>query len=77
MSPTVEKVRAILSAQLDIDEDKITADTDIADDLGADSLDVIELMMSIEEEFELTIEEDGAQNFRTVGDVARYIDENS
>lgn len=75
MSPTVEKVRAILAAQLDIDEEKINGQTDIADDLGADSLDVVELMMSVEEEFGITIGEDDVQGFKTVNDVARYIDD--
>ena len=75
MSPTTEKVRAILAAQLDIDEEKITAQTDIADDLGADSLDVVELMMSVEEEFGIAIDEADVQGFKTVGDVARYIDD--
>jgi acyl carrier protein len=77
MSATAEKVRTILAAQLDIDAEKITETTDIADDLGADSLDVVELMMSVEEEFELTIDEEAVKNFRTVADVASYIDENS
>lgn len=76
MSPTEEKVRSILAAQLDIDEDKITANTLIADDLGADSLDVVELMMSVEEEFGITIAEEEVQGFKTVGDVAKFIDEN-
>ncbi|MDR0380735.1 MAG: acyl carrier protein [Oscillospiraceae bacterium] len=75
MSTTVEKIRAILAAQLDIDEDKISATTDIAEDLGADSLDVVELMMSVEEEFGVTIDEDDVRSFKTVGDVAHYIDE--
>lgn len=74
MSPTAEKVRAILAAQLDIDEDKITKDTNIAEELGADSLDLVELMMSVEEEFDVTIEEDKVQSFKTVADVAAYID---
>ncbi|MCL2002483.1 MAG: acyl carrier protein [Oscillospiraceae bacterium] len=77
MSATAEKVRAILAAQLDIDADKIAATTNIAEDLGADSLDVVELMMSVEEEFELTIDEDAVKGFRTVADVAAYIDENA
>jgi len=76
MSPTEEKIREILSVQLDIDEDKITANTLIADDLGADSLDVVELMMSIEEEFGITIDEDEIQDFKTVGDVGKFIDDN-
>lgn len=75
MSPTAEKVRAILAAQLDVDEDKITADTNIAEELGADSLDLVELMMSVEEEFDVTIEEDKVQGFKTVADVANYIDD--
>lgn len=76
MSPTEEKVRAILAAQLDIDEDKINVNTLISDDLGADSLDVVELMMSVEEEFGITIAEEEVQGFKTVGDVARFIDDN-
>lgn len=76
MSPTAEKVRSILAAQLDIDEEKINASTDIADDLGADSLDIVELMMSVEEEFGITIDEENVRAFKTVGDVATYIDEN-
>ena len=76
MSATAEKVRTILAAQLDIDAEKITDTTDIAEDLGADSLDVVELMMSVEEEFEITIEEEAVKAFRTVADVAGYIDEN-
>jgi acyl carrier protein len=76
MSATAEKIRDILAAQLDIDAEKITDTTDISEDLGADSLDVVELMMSVEEEFELTIDEDAVRGFRTVADVALYIDEN-
>jgi acyl carrier protein len=76
MSATADKVRAILAAQLDIDAEKITDTTNIAEDLGADSLDVVELMMSVEEEFEITIDEEAVKSFRTVADVAEYIDEN-
>ncbi|MDR1737086.1 MAG: acyl carrier protein [Oscillospiraceae bacterium] len=74
MSSTVEKVREILAAQLDVDVEKITAETNIAEELGADSLDLVELMMSVEEEFDITIEEDRVQGFKTVADVANYID---
>lgn len=77
MTSTAEKVRSILAAQLDIDEDKITENTDIAEDLGADSLDIVELMMSVEEELGITIDEDKVQGFKTVGDVAKFIDENA
>jgi acyl carrier protein len=76
MSATAEKVRAILAAQLDIDIDKITDATNISEDLGADSLDVVELMMSVEEEFEIVIDEDAVRDFRTIADVASYIDDN-
>lgn len=76
MSPTVEKVREILAAQLDIDQDKITEATNIAEDLGADSLDVVELMMSVEEEFGINIDEEAAKSFKTIRDVAGYIDDN-
>jgi acyl carrier protein len=75
MSATAEKVRAILAAQLDIDEEKIGLSTSIADDLGADSLDVVELMMSIEEDFGVSIDEDAVRAFNTVGDVVSYIEE--
>ncbi len=75
MTPTEEKVRAILAAQLDVDEDKISSDTNIAEELGADSLDLVELMMSVEEEFEIVIDEDQVKSFKTVADVAGYIDE--
>ncbi len=71
----MEKIRAIIASQMDIDEDKITAQTDIAEDLGADSLEIVELMMSVEEEFNVTVDEEEVRKFKTVGDVARYIDE--
>ena len=74
MKTTVEKVREILSLQLDIDKENITEKTNIAEDLGADSLDVVELMMSIEEDFGITIDEGDVRSFQTVGDVAAYID---
>lgn len=77
MKPSVDKVRELLAAQLDIDEDKITANTNIAEDLDADSLDIIELMMSVEEEFGVVIEEDEIAQFKTIADVARYIDDNA
>ena len=76
MSASFEKIRSILATQLDIDEDKISMQTDIAEDLGADSLDVVELMMSVEEEFGVTIDEDEVRKFKAVGDVAQYIDDN-
>ena len=71
-----EKIRDMISQQLDIDADMITMDTDFQDDLGADSLDLVELLMLAEEKYMLTIDEDEIKNFKTVGDVVRFIEEN-
>jgi len=70
-----EKVKAILSEQFDVEEDKITADTNIADDLGADSLDVVDLLMSIEDEFEIEIPDEEVENIKTVGEMVKYIED--
>ncbi len=70
-----EKVKAILSEQFDVEEDTITADTSIADDLGADSLDVVDLLMSIEDEFEIEIPDEEVENIKTVGELVKYIEE--
>lgn len=70
-----EKVKAILSEQFDVEEDTITADTNIADDLGADSLDVVDLLMSIEDEFEIEIPDEEVENIHTVGELVKYIEE--
>ena len=70
-----EKVRDILSSQLDVDEDIITPDTDIAEDLGADSLDVVELLNSLEDEFSIVIPQDAVQSIKTVGDLAAFIED--
>ena len=71
-----EKLRKILSEQLEIDEDRITLDSDIADDLGANSLDLVDLVMSIEDEFGIEIPEELAESVHTVGDIVDYIEEN-
>ncbi len=72
----LEKVKAILSEQFDVEEDSITADTSIADDLGADSLDVVDLLMSIEDEFEIEVPDEEIDNIKTVGELVRYIEDN-
>ena len=72
-----DKVCQLLSYQLGIDEDKISPSSDIFEDLGADSLDVVTLLMSLEDEFGLTIEDDEAQEFHTVGDVVSFIENNT
>ncbi|MBQ2839954.1 MAG: acyl carrier protein [Oscillospiraceae bacterium] len=72
----IDTLRNILEAQLDIDPATITEETNIIDDLGADSLDIVELMMTVEEEFDITIEDGDAHLFKTVGDVVNYIEAN-
>lgn len=71
-----EKIKEILSEQLDANADDMTMDTDIANDLGADSLDVVELLMSIEDEFEIEIPDEETENIKTIGDLVKYIEEN-
>ena len=72
-----ERIREIICDQLDLEEDKVIMDSDIMEDFEADSLDVVDLVMSIEDEFGLEVPDDQIENFRTVGDVVRYIEENS
>ncbi len=71
-----EKVREILIKQLDVDEDAVTMDASVADDLGADSLDAVDLVMTLEEEFDLEIPEEEMENLKTVGDIVHFIEEN-
>ena len=73
----LEKVKAILAEQFDVEEDKITADTDLQEDLGADSLDVVALLMSIEDEFEVEVPDEEIENIKTVGSLVSYIEANS
>ena len=72
----LEKVKAIHSEQFDVEEDSITADTSIAEDLGADSLDVVDLLMSLEDEFEIEIPDEEIENIKTVGELVKYIEGN-
>lgn len=73
----LEKVKAILAEQFDVEEDKITADTDLQENLGADSLDVVDLLMSIEDEFEVEVPDEEIENIKTVGSLVSYIEANS
>lgn len=73
----LEKVKAILAEQFDVEEDKITDATDLQEDLGADSLDVVDLLMSIEDEFEIEVPDDEIENIKTVGALVNYIEANS
>ena len=72
----LEKVKSILSEQLDIAESDISAESLIAEDLGADSLDVVDLLMSLEDEFEVEIPDEEIENIKTVGDLVNYINDN-
>ena len=71
---TMEKVVTLLSEQLGVDKDKITAGSDVVKDLGADSIDVGQLLMAMEDEFGVTVTEDDASNLKTVEDIVSLID---
>lgn len=71
-----EKVRDILVEQLDLDESAVKLDAVIIDDLGADSLDIVDLVMSLEEEFDTEIPDEAIENIKTVGDVVKFIEDN-
>lgn len=72
-----EKIREIVAAQFGADEDSISMGTSFVDDLGADSLDVVELIMALEEEFDMEIDDGEAENITTIADVVEYIKANS
>ena len=76
MSDTFNKVKEIIVYRLDVDEAKITLEASFKDDLEADSLDVVELVMELEDEFDLEISDDDAEKIATVGDAVSYIDSN-
>ena len=69
-----EKIRAVLASELDIDINTINRETLIIEDLRADSLDIMELMMAMEDEFNISIPDDGIQELKTVDDVAEFIE---
>ena len=73
----LEKIKVILAGQFDVEEDSIKPETDLQDDLGADSLDVVHLLMSIEDEFEIEIPDEEIENIRTVADLVNYIESNT
>ena len=72
-----EKVRDIIVEQLGISEDEVTMEVSFIDTLGADSLDLVELMIAMEEEFEMSIPEEDIDKIYTVGDVVEYIESQS
>ncbi|MGB9866803.1 MAG: acyl carrier protein [Bacillota bacterium] len=78
MSPkdeVFEKVKSIIVEQLQVDEDSVVPEASFVDDLGADSLDIVELIMALEEEFDIEIPDEDAENITTVGEAVNYIKE--
>jgi len=74
MSDTAERVKKIVVEHLNVDADKVTDNASFIEDLGADSLDTVELVMAFEEEFGIEIPDDAAESIVTVGDAVKYID---
>ena len=72
-----DKVKEILMDQLDVEEEKVTMEASIVDDLGADSLDLVDMVMSLEEEFDVEIPDDQVENIKTVGDIVKYIEDHA
>ncbi len=70
-----EKIRKILCEQFELEEDRVTMESNLIGDLGADSLDVIDLAMSIEDEFDIEVPDDEIEKIKTVGDVVRFVED--
>jgi acyl carrier protein len=77
MSDTSDRVKKIVVEHLGVEADKVTAEASFIDDLGADSLDIVELVMAFEEEFNVEIPDDAAEKISTVKDAIDFIDANS
>lgn len=75
MASTFDRVRGIIAERLGADEDKITIESEFISDLNADSLDLVEVIMALEQEFDLEIKDDEAEQIRSVGDAVRFIEE--
>ena len=76
MSDTADRVKKIVVEHLGVEAEKVAPDASFIDDLGADSLDIVELVMAFEEEFGVEIPDDAAEKIGTVGDAIKYIEEN-
>ena len=70
----LDKIKDMLEKQLGIDKSKITEDSDIIKDIGADSLDIVEFLMDAENEWGITLEEEDVKNLHTIGDIVKYIE---
>lgn len=75
MSSIEEKIKSIIVEQLGVNEEQVTSDASFIDDLGADSLDTVELVMAFEEEFDIEIPDEDAEKIVTVKDATKYIEE--
>jgi acyl carrier protein len=71
-----EKVKEIIVRELKLDAEKVTMEASLENDLGADSLDAVEVIMALEEEFDLEFSDEASETIKTVGDIVRYIEEN-
>ena len=74
-SEVFDRLREYLADQLDVDPDKITPDSDIVEDFGADSLDVVDMITTLSDEFGVEIPDEEIENFHTVGDVVQYVED--
>lgn len=70
---SIDRIKKIIVDQLGVDEEKITENSSFIDDLGADSLDIVELIMAFEEEFDIEIPDEDAEKMKTVGDSVKYL----
>ena len=73
----LEKVKEVIVDQLTVEEDDVNEEASFVDDLGADSLDIVELVMALEEQFGISIPDEEAENIKTVGDAVAYIEANA
>ncbi|WP_028519816.1 acyl carrier protein [Ruminococcus flavefaciens] len=72
-----EKLKDIIAEQLSVEADEVTMDSNIQDDLGADSLDVVDLITTIEDEFDISIPDEAVEEIKTVGDIVNYVEKNT
>lgn len=75
MSSVFDKVKSIIVDQLSVEEEEVKMESTFVDDLGADSLDIVELVMAFEEEFDMEIPDEEAEKIKTVGNAVKYIEE--
>ncbi|MBR2454593.1 MAG: acyl carrier protein [Clostridia bacterium] len=71
-----EKIREIICEQLELEEDQVTMDSILLEDLGADSIDLADLVMTFEDEFNMEISDEALENIKTVSDIVKYVEEN-